>query len=415
MTARLMILWIIVTAQVTCLAQPSWKHIKFSELASTRIMFSIHCDADNNIYLGRAGSLEIWDGTKWTLYDKEHTKIDALNGFDIRDIKFSGNGFWASTNDGLLHFDGSKFKNYYPPNTPTMYSPYIRGISIDRNGDIWFTSHAAAISKFDATTDTVINYQIDYHTVPIPLYDSEVQIDSDDNMWYYEGKKIVKFKDSTATVFDTTSVPFLGLGSISSAQQLKDSSLLFISKKCLITYKKGVWDTLSIPAGVLSDTLEFSKCRLDDKDNLWILIHRNGSMHYPMIYKVEGTNWTKIVIPMLDGDTFLPIVDFCFDRKGKLWLAASDRGIYIFDPYYNSITDYNASNHCEIKISPNPVKDILSINSDNYKSNSKIQIFSILGIKILETAFTTTFDLSSLPPGIYFIRLGNEYKKFVKE
>ena len=46
--------------------------------------------------------------------------------------------------------------------------------------------------------------------------------------------------------------------------------------------------------------------------------------------------------------------------------------------------------------------------------SAKIIITNALGENILETDFANQIDISSLPVGIYFIRIGNQVEKIVK-
>jgi photosystem II stability/assembly factor-like uncharacterized protein len=63
-------------------------------------------------------------------------------------------------------------------------------------------------------------------------------------------------------------------------------------------------------------------------------------------------------------------------------------------------------------ISPNPVTDYLIFDSSNEINN--VQIYDVLGVKMLETVYKERIDVSSLTPGMYFVRIGDTIRKFVK-
>ena len=69
------------------------------------------------------------------------------------------------------------------------------------------------------------------------------------------------------------------------------------------------------------------------------------------------------------------------------------------------------------QISPNPTNDMLQVNSF-LKEISSIQIYDINGRIIQEIniqKFATTFSISHLSKGIYFVRINNEKSiKFIK-
>ncbi len=73
------------------------------------------------------------------------------------------------------------------------------------------------------------------------------------------------------------------------------------------------------------------------------------------------------------------------------------------------------SNSSNFQAFPNPVSDYLTINTN--QEIGKIEIFSTLGLKVLETEWKEKIDVRNLPKGIYFLMIisGNftETKKFV--
>ncbi|MGE5480922.1 MAG: T9SS type A sorting domain-containing protein [Chloroflexota bacterium] len=82
--------------------------------------------------------------------------------------------------------------------------------------------------------------------------------------------------------------------------------------------------------------------------------------------------------------------------------------IFLYDENL-SASDPKAIN---MEISPNPVKDFISIPS---LPSDRIEIYSQLGVKVLEaTTDEERIDISRLPAGVYFIRGGGRVGKFVK-
>ena len=61
---------------------------------------------------------------------------------------------------------------------------------------------------------------------------------------------------------------------------------------------------------------------------------------------------------------------------------------------------------------PNPVSDFIEICTSNVLE--KIEIYSILGLKVLETEWKERINVSCLPASVYFIRIGDRFEKFVK-
>ena len=74
-----------------------------------------------------------------------------------------------------------------------------------------------------------------------------------------------------------------------------------------------------------------------------------------------------------------------------------------------------------VMLYPNPVKEVLNINIENFSANTSIAIYSALGQKVVETkaiSATTSLPISQLPSGIYFCKIdsgiGNSIIKFIK-
>jgi len=65
-----------------------------------------------------------------------------------------------------------------------------------------------------------------------------------------------------------------------------------------------------------------------------------------------------------------------------------------------------------IAIFPNPAGEYLEIR--NKSKTDKIEIYSFIGLKILETDFKKRINVSSLAKGVYLLRIGDQIKKFVK-
>jgi hypothetical protein len=118
---------------------------------------------------------------------------------------------------------------------------------------------------------------------------------------------------------------------------------------------------------------------------------------------------------------------FCIQVKDSS-LAANktdwfidDWAIYSEDCSTVSVEDGGYKSN-DISISPNPASDYIEINVENRHACSlqeNLKIFNSLGECVLTPlAFGegtgVRLDLSPLPPGVYFIRIGYENRKFIK-
>jgi hypothetical protein len=100
-----------------------------------------------------------------------------------------------------------------------------------------------------------------------------------------------------------------------------------------------------------------------------------------------------------------------------------------------SVNNYE-TNHSNYIIYPNPTSDFITIslgsfgacsneNNNVASPNASIEIYDVMGILVTQTP-TSVFnsqtkvldlpriDISHLPAGVYFVKAGNRFEKFVK-
>ncbi|MBX3042947.1 MAG: T9SS type A sorting domain-containing protein [Candidatus Kapabacteria bacterium] len=114
-------------------------------------------------------------------------------------------------------------------------------------------------------------------------------------------------------------------------------------------------------------------------------------------------------------------------------LSLIDKIKFARDKYYNGlvtkILESEVRRNSELSVYPNPATDFITIQLSKkglqpFAATGKVQIFDALGLEVISTpsaALTPTgegnlrIDVSHLPAGVYFIRVGNKVGKFVKK
>jgi hypothetical protein len=66
-------------------------------------------------------------------------------------------------------------------------------------------------------------------------------------------------------------------------------------------------------------------------------------------------------------------------------------------------------------ISPNPVKDFIELKAFNNTTHEKIYIYNLYGQIIFSSEFKELINVTNLPKGLYFLKIGNKSYKFIKE
>ena len=165
-----------------------------------------------------------------------------------------------------------------------------------------------------------------------------------------------------------------------------------------------------------------------DKRGLYI-INTDATSNIKSAYGIPAPKW---IVPR----------SFCIDNNDKLIIAGdftdsiSFGGDYTFDVSLNMeiyIAKYDMTttgveefkyNH-NFSVFPNPTSDFITISIPSLNNGlqplvQKVQIFDMLGIEIkdltpaLSKGEGVRIDVSKLPAGVYFIRIGDKVEKFVK-
>jgi hypothetical protein len=133
-----------------------------------------------------------------------------------------------------------------------------------------------------------------------------------------------------------------------------------------------------------------------------------------------GNNWEAINSGLPTGD----MGQIALAQWGKLYAATRGWGLFEFD----AASDVSIKTTDNIIISPNPASDYIEIFCPPLERGlggvAPVYIFDVLGMEITSPSLRATppyhggekvrIDVSHLSPGVYFIRVGNEVRKFVK-
>ncbi len=114
------------------------------------------------------------------------------------------------------------------------------------------------------------------------------------------------------------------------------------------------------------------------------------------------------------------LVDKCDKSNTKLYVISGGTGYYVYDPYDNigSVAGNNKALG-DISIYPNPASDFINISIDEEAGllAHEVQILNLLGIVVTKSELTdgnNRIDISNLPRGTYFIKVGDKVEKFLK-
>ncbi|MCE3225696.1 MAG: Response regulator containing a CheY-like receiver domain and a domain protein [Bacteroidetes bacterium] len=224
----------------------------------------------------------------------------------LRSYEDSKGYLWICTKDGLSRFDGINFKNYSEKDgLPTIV---VTGAAEDNNGQMWFcTIKGFAVLK-NNKFDTALK-------LPKARY-MRLFKDKDGTMWAAHGKGIVHFdplkseKHFIEEFNITEKVENTGVRNIwrnKNGELLigAESGVYVLKNKKLVRYKNH-------PLAVY-DVIEH------DNGTEWII-----GWNQPVSVYRNGVLERKI-------DLGGGVLDYKRDKKGNIWLATWDKGIYKYD------------------------------------------------------------------------------------
>jgi WD40 repeat protein len=151
-------------------------------------------------------------------------------------------------------------------------------------------------------------------------------------------------------------------------------------------------------------------------DKYLIILSNDNSIK---IWDVEANN----VIKNYKSPDNRTILDVKIYPAGNGFLVRTDRAIrlYILD-ILSSCIEQKCDIVTSITISPNPTADLININGIQLETSifETIQIYNMFGEPVLyltpahSKGEGVRIDVSSLPTGLYFVRVGDKVSKFVK-
>jgi len=139
-------------------------------------------------------------------------------------------------------------------------------------------------------------------------------------------------------------------------------------------------------------------------------IHSIGTEPAQLVYSTDGgANWTLIPSEIIDYANSYSM-DYIFSEdEVVIYIATLDLGLvsYTIDLSPTLSSPLPSYVRKDLKVYPNPVKDIVNIVTDS-ESPKHIAIYSTNGSLILKVPFSKSIDISELQSGIYFLKVITE-------
>jgi hypothetical protein len=149
-----------------------------------------------------------------------------------------------------------------------------------------------------------------------------------------------------------------------------------------------------------------------------------GNSSKATVMRFNGTNWMNVGNAGFTAGT-ASYTSLAFSQSGDPYVAYQDWGnsqkatVMKYDSVYVGISEQKQS---QITLYPNPAVDKITIETSRETLKINLAIINFEGQQLITHQITETktqVDISSLPGGVYFVRLMNEktveVKKIVKQ
>lgn len=205
-------------------------------------------------------------------------------------------------------------------------------------------------------------------------------------------------------------------------QTNQNSTVTPLSPVYMAEFRKTDWDSstkLIIPvqniSGMTTPTLNFSyvnRAWSGDVDELRVFYKASATGAWTQIgssYTTEATTWTQVSLPLPDKTATYYIA---FEGKSNYARGLDLDNVSLFDASNLSTTE--VTNSKQFKIYPNPIKDILFVQTD--EKLKSLEVFSLSGVLVKSfDGKDKKLNLSDLPKGVYLLRIkGDGYYKSYK-
>ncbi|HEY0377292.1 MAG TPA: two-component regulator propeller domain-containing protein [Pyrinomonadaceae bacterium] len=262
--------------------------------------------ADGYLWIGTEEGLARFDGTGFTIFDKQNTP--ELKNNDVHALMGDRQGgLWLGTGAGLLRLAGGKFSTF--TTREGLAGDDVQAIYEDREGGVWAAT-PAGLSRFRDGSFT--NW-----TTRDGLVSNDIKAlfeDGEGALWVGTSDGLGRLKDGKLTSY--TVPDGLASNSVSSVTEDRAGRLWVGTFKGLSSFSGGRFTTYTAADGLPSDRI--TALNVDAEGALWVGTS-NGLSRYRdnRFTSFEGQS-------ELSRSVILSVFE---DREGSLWVGTESAGL----------------------------------------------------------------------------------------
>ncbi|MFH1050228.1 MAG: two-component regulator propeller domain-containing protein [bacterium] len=345
-------------------------------------------------------------------------QYDVLSVENMNQILFFGTNYY-----GLYIFDGYKSFSHGDWDQ-SLYGNTVKSIKKDFSGNVWMS--AFKISKYNDGQIRIINQdEIGFHTENI----NQIIVDRNDTKWFGDIEEGLISYNNEKWERNKSPIPNNTFGEILSLA-VDSSNMIWIGTRNngILSFKNEDFNHYTVLDYQLKTNC-ISSIEIDKNNVVWIGTCEQG------LLKFDGKEW--INFNSRNSHLVLNSINCIgIDNNNNKWIA-TDEGLSIFNES-GVILDVkehedisNNSSADNFLCYPNPASEYIEIKlleSSKLSESYQIQIYNVYGeclTNLYPTPYThliplergmergVRIDVSGFPDGVYFVRIGNEMKKFV--
>ncbi len=341
-------------------------------------------DKDGNLWCSINGLLWKYDNQDWIEF-KPNILLPKDQFIPFRIVIDENGSLWIATiEQGLIKYDGIKWKKFGTSNSP-LFNNFPNLVAVDNKGIAWITHYQPrdSVISYDGNNWQVhqredqnfwsTNFNMFYtsdttqvltgNDIIVEFYTPEnwvgvfnsknksnssyIQLDYSNNLWQVSRKGLWRYDGNSWTLFNKNNTP-IAFNKTYFLLFDNQNKLYALSDVGLIIYDEQNWSLID-ESFFLSDTIKHALTSMcfDKFGNLWL-----GSGATELEFKVkqdeELIKWDGTSITRYNktnsGFTGHTIYDLDFDSNNNLWIATDDGGGLIKFDCKNEWTVYNSEN-----------------------------------------------------------------------
>ena len=394
-------------------AQPGWTI--YSDPNPPQLNNRIRCiaiDSQNRKWIGTDWGLAIYNDTTWII---DTIGNSGLPDNQIRSIAFDpqGNAWLGTFMSGVVKYDGTNWTQYSVSNSGLL-DDFVKGIAFDTMGNPWFAT-AGGLSHFDGTNwqswdmNNSPMLSINLNCIAIGSNNIKYLGSQNGGMYYFDG-------DTTWELYNHSGNGLLPDNNVL-AIALDSNEIRWIALPAQGLYAHpdsgppGWWELSNslIPSNAITHVMvdAAEKKYMGSQDEGFIVFDGTTFVNYKMSNSPMPDNYVLCTAK---------------DHNGILWVGTNNGGLVRVDESLIISVNDIQKEISPVNLFPNPATSELRI-TDYELQILNAEIFDAPGQRVVSEqpavySRQLNINISSLPAGIYFLRITSEQgtltKKFVK-